>query len=136
MSKFNLELFKTSNLNFAYIHSKRRKLGMFILFQKCQFVRPNKVNSPAIRQFPSFSIFGHVTWHKKISRFTFGEKFIFFSPKVSLLSFLERAIANHSLNALSTREAIFLGSENNSYTCKTLVKLTPGFHSLVVFRIP
>ena len=34
---FNLELFKTSILNFAYIHSKRRKLGMFILFQKYQF---------------------------------------------------------------------------------------------------
>ena len=30
-----------------------------------------------------------------------------------------------ALNALSTREAIFLGSENNSYTCKTLIKLTP-----------
>ena len=34
-SKFNLELFKTSILNFAYIHYKRRKSGMFILFQKC-----------------------------------------------------------------------------------------------------
>ena len=34
---FNLELFKTSILNFAYIHSKRRKLGMFILFQKFHF---------------------------------------------------------------------------------------------------
>ena len=41
-----------------------------------------------------------------------------------------------ALNALSKREAIFLGSENNSYTCKTLIKLTPGFHSLVGFRIP
>ena len=30
MPKFNLELFKTLILNFAYIHSKRRKLGMFI----------------------------------------------------------------------------------------------------------
>ena len=33
MPKFNLELFKTLILNFAYIHSKRRKLDMFILFQ-------------------------------------------------------------------------------------------------------
>ena len=41
-----------------------------------------------------------------------------------------------ALNALSTREAIFLGSENNSYTCKTLIKLTPGLNSLVGFRIP
>ena len=37
---------KTLILNFAYIHSKRRKLCMFILFQKFQFVYPNKVNSP------------------------------------------------------------------------------------------
>ena len=32
MPKFNPELFKTLISNFAYIHSKRRKLGMFILF--------------------------------------------------------------------------------------------------------
>ena len=81
MPKFNLELFKTLILNCAYIHSKRRELGMFILFQKYQFVYPNKVNSPPIREFPSFSIFGHVTRHvtvrhKKTSRYTFGEKFI------------------------------------------------------------
>ena len=31
MPKFNLEFFKTLVLNFAYIHSKRRKLGMLIL---------------------------------------------------------------------------------------------------------
>ena len=36
MPKFNLESFKTLILNFVYLHSKRRKLGMFILFQKCQ----------------------------------------------------------------------------------------------------
>ena len=65
MSKFNLELFKTLILNFACIHSKRRKLGMFILFQKCQFIYRNKVISPPIRQFPSFSIFGHVTIFKR-----------------------------------------------------------------------
>ena len=68
MPNFNLELFKTLILNFEYIHSKRRKLGMFILFQKCQFVYPNKVNSPPIRQFPLFSIFGHVTCHVTISK--------------------------------------------------------------------
>ena len=49
----NLELFKTFILNFAYIHSKTRQLGMFIFFQKYQFVYRNKVNSPPIRQFPS-----------------------------------------------------------------------------------
>ena len=55
---------KPTVLQSTYIHSKRRKLGMFILFQKCQFVYPNKVNSPPIRRFLSFSIFGqtcHVT---------------------------------------------------------------------------
>ena len=54
MPKFNLEFFKTLVLNFAYIHYKRRKLGMFILFQKYQCVYPNKVNSPLIRHIPSF----------------------------------------------------------------------------------
>ena len=81
MPKFNLELFKTLILNFAYIYSKRRKLGMFILFQKYQFVYPNKVNFPTNSRIFSFSIFGHVTCHvtvrhKKTSRYTFGEKFI------------------------------------------------------------
>ena len=54
-SKFNLELFNTLVWNFAHIHSKSRKLGMFIFFQKCQFVYRNKVNSPPIREFPLFS---------------------------------------------------------------------------------
>ena len=63
MPKSNLELFKTLILNFAYIHSKRKKLGMFIFFQKCPFVHPNKVNSPPFRQLPSFSVFAHVTCH-------------------------------------------------------------------------
>ena len=39
----------------------RRKLGIFILYQKCLFIYPNKVNSPPIRQCPSFSVFGPVT---------------------------------------------------------------------------
>ena len=63
MHKFNLEIFKTLILNFAYIHSKRRKFGTFILFQKCQFVYTNKINSPPIRQFPPLSIFGHAICH-------------------------------------------------------------------------
>ena len=51
MPKSNLELFKTLNLHFAYIHSKRRKLGMFILYQKCLFIFLSKqskfaTNSP------------------------------------------------------------------------------------------
>ena len=63
MPKFNLEIFKTRFLNFAYIHSKRRKLGTFILFQKCQFVYTNKINSPPIRQFRPLSFFGHAMCH-------------------------------------------------------------------------
>jgi len=52
MPKFYFELFKTLTLNFGYINSKHRKLGM-----KSQFIYPNKANSPPIRQFPLFSIF-------------------------------------------------------------------------------
>ena len=64
--KFNLDLFKTLILNCASIHSKRRKLRVFILFQKWQFIYPKNVNSPSIRQYPSFSIFGHVKCHVTI----------------------------------------------------------------------
>ena len=64
---FNLGWFKTSMLTFAYIHPKRRKLDMFILYQKRQFIYTNKVNSPPMRKFPSFSIFGHVTCHVTIT---------------------------------------------------------------------
>ena len=38
MPKFNLEL---SIFNFGCIHSKRRKLGMFILYKNSQFINPN-----------------------------------------------------------------------------------------------
>ena len=38
----------------TFFHSKRKKLGMFILFQKYQFVYPNKLNSLPIRQFLRF----------------------------------------------------------------------------------
>jgi len=44
MPKFNIELLKTLILNFAYIIPN--VIGMFILFQKYQFVYRNKVNSP------------------------------------------------------------------------------------------
>ena len=54
-------------LTFAYIHSKRRKLDIFMLYQKRQFIYTNKGNSPPMRKFPSFSIFGHVTCHVTIS---------------------------------------------------------------------
>ena len=52
-SKFNLELFKTLVWNFAHIHSKSRKLGMFIFFQKIR------------HQFANFLhfLFSHVTCH-------------------------------------------------------------------------
>ena len=58
MPKFNLELFKTLILIFAYIYSKRRKLSIFILCQEYQFIYPNKVKLPPIRKFPGFSILG------------------------------------------------------------------------------
>ena len=75
MPKFNLELFKTLTLNCAYIHSKRRELGMFILFQNYQFVYPNKVNS----------------------RKTQENLKIYFWGKIHLvLGLLARDIANHS----------------------------------------
>ena len=49
MPKFYLELFKTLILEFVYIHSKCRKLGMFILFQNVNFLsKQNRfdTNSP------------------------------------------------------------------------------------------
>ena len=48
MSKFNLQLLKTWILNFAHIHSKGSKLGMFILFQS-KF----PTNSPISHRFPT-----------------------------------------------------------------------------------
>ena len=63
MPKFTAELFITLILNFALIHYKCRKLGMFILFQKCLFVYSNKLNLPPILQF-SFLNF----WSRDISR--------------------------------------------------------------------
>ena len=84
MPKFNLELFKTLISNFAYIHSKRRKLSMFTLFQKYQFAYRNKSelanNSPISFIFIILNVRA-----QENSRFTFGEKFIFiFVPTIWL----------------------------------------------------
>ena len=99
MPRFNLELFKPLILNFAYIHSKRRKLGMLkILFQKCQICL-SKLSKFATNS-PNSFIFNfwlremsrdhnETLRHKKTSRFTFGEKFILFC-------LLAIDIANHS----------------------------------------
>ena len=89
MPKFNLELFKTLILNFAYIHSKGRKLGMFVIFQKYQFVYRNKVNSPPIRQFPSRDHNLNVKAQENLK--------IYFWGKVHfVLGLLARDIANYS----------------------------------------
>ena len=70
-------LFKTLILNFAYIHSKRRKLGMFILFQKCQFVSKQSnfaTNSPISFIFNFWSLDHNLTFrHTNTSRFTLGK---------------------------------------------------------------
>ena len=99
MPRFNLELFKPLILNFAYIHSKRRKLGMLkILFQKCQICL-SKLSKFATNS-PNSFIFNfwlremsrdhnETLRHKKTSRFTCGEKFILFF-------LLAIDIANHS----------------------------------------
>ena len=99
MPRFNLELFKPLILNFAYIHSKRRKLGMLkILFQKCQICL-SKLSKFATNS-PNSFIFNfwlremsrdhnETLRHKKTSRFTFGERFILFC-------LLAIDIANHS----------------------------------------
>ena len=99
MPRFNLELFKPLILNFAYIHSKRRKLGMLkILFQKCQICLSKlskfATNSPNSFIFNFWSRemsrdHNETLRHKKTSRFTFGEKFILFC-------LLAIDIANHS----------------------------------------
>ena len=75
---------------------------MFTLYQKRQFIYPDKLISFVIRQFPPFLIFGRKTFHitiilrrKKTSRATFGEKFH------SVLGILERDIANRSSTSLT-----------------------------------
>ena len=93
MLNFHLEIFKTLMLNFAYIYSKSRKLVMFILFQRWQFVYPNKSISPPIRQFASFSIFGHLTCHVKAQE---NLKICFWGKNHLVLGLLAINIANHS----------------------------------------
>ena len=97
MLNFHLEIFKTLMLNFVYIYSKRRKLVMFILFQRWQFFYPNKSNSPPIRQIPSFLILvtWHVTWscHVKAQE---NLKICFWGKNHLVLGLLAIDIANHS----------------------------------------
>ena len=77
-----------------YIHSKRRKLGTFILFQKCHFAYPFKQsNSPPICKFPSFSIFGHVTCHVTIIKREGARKPTFEGKIHFVLGLLARYIA-------------------------------------------
>ena len=98
MPKFNPELFKTLISNFVYIQSKHRKQGNFILFQKCQFVCPNKENLPQFGQFPSISIFGHVTCHVTKLNVKVQEnlKMYLWGKIHFVLGLLARDIANHS----------------------------------------
>ena len=71
---------------------------MFILFQKCQLVYPNKVNRPPIRQFPPFSIFGHVTCHVAIFKRSGTRKphDLLLGKNYFVLGLLARDIANRS----------------------------------------
>ena len=68
-------------MNFAYIHSRRRKLGMLILFQKCQLVYPNKVNSSPIRQFPPFSIFSTFSHYPGFQSIFISYRYWWFAAK-------------------------------------------------------
>ena len=62
MPEFNLELFKTSILNFAYNHSKHRK-KVYPLSEKPIYL--SKINSSPNRQLLSFSFLSHVTIIKR-----------------------------------------------------------------------
>ena len=73
---------------------------MFILYQKRQFIYPKKVNSPPIRQFTSFPIFGHVTCHVTIINgcATRRPQELLLAKKIHLvLAILAKDIANQSL---------------------------------------
>ena len=63
MPRFKVKLFETLVLNFAYIHSKRRKLSEIILFQKYQFL--SKQSKFATNSLISF-IFNF--WSRDMSR--------------------------------------------------------------------
>ena len=86
MSKFNLQLLKTWILNFAHVHSKGRKLGMFILFQS-KF----PTNSPISHRFPTnwpISIFKRSD--------TRTPQDLLLGKNCFVLGLLARDIANHS----------------------------------------
>ena len=61
---------------------------MFIFYDKSQSIYPNKVNSPPIRQFPSFS---RAHRCRKTSRFTSGENLCSRSPSERYFHKLEYA---------------------------------------------
>ena len=86
MSKFNLQLLKTWILNFAHIHSKGSKLGMFILFQS-KF----PTNSPISHRFPT-------NWPISIFRRwdTTTPQDLRLGKTYFILGLLARDIANHS----------------------------------------
>ena len=86
MSKFNLQLLKTWILNFAHIHSKGRKLGMFILFQS-EF----PTNSPISHGFPT-------NWQISVFKRsdTRTPQDLLWGKKCFVLGLLARDIANHS----------------------------------------
>ena len=69
---------------------------MFTLYQKRQFIHSNKVNSPLIRQFPSFSIL--VAWHVREHNFKAQEDLkIYFWRKIHFVPGIQaRDIANQS----------------------------------------
>ena len=101
MSQFKLQLLKTWILNFAHVHSKGRKLGMFILFQS-KF----PTNSPISHRFPTnwpISIF------KRLDTRTPQD--LLLGKNYFVLGLLARDISNHSfehtfdpgLKALSER---------------------------------
>ena len=46
MPKFNLELLKSLILNLGHTHFKRRRLGIFIVYQKCQYLSKESKSPP------------------------------------------------------------------------------------------
>ena len=110
MPKFNLELFKTLILNFAYIHSKRRKLGMFVIFQKYQFVYRNKVNSPPIRQFPSRDHNLNVKAQENLKIYFWGKvHFVvgLLARAISNYSYVQNVSLTQALNPLSAKRQVY-----------------------------
>ena len=80
MPKFNLELFKTLISNFAYIHSKRRKLSMFTLFQKYQFAYRNKSELANNSPISFIFIILNVRAQEKLKIYFWGKVHFYFCP--------------------------------------------------------